>query len=191
MAESFDELLDLSEFDGYSPIAKYIHHGGYINTYATTWEYVAYSYSRAFQELARKEYEASYRGSNLSIPLFFLARHSIELALKSTILEYADTDETAPKLEGHDLLALWEQLSASMDRWGSPATDDWGIMVGTLIADIQQADPRGDRFRYPQDVKGKRFELTHVELAGLVRAHNSITSYLDGCATMHSENAHI
>jgi hypothetical protein len=47
MAETFDELLDLSEFDGRSQIAKYIHHGGDVNTYATTWEYVAYSYSRA------------------------------------------------------------------------------------------------------------------------------------------------
>jgi hypothetical protein len=147
---------------------------------------VAYSYSRAFEELARKAFEASYRGGNLSTPLFFLARHSIELALKSTILEYAESDDTTPKLEGHDLIALWEQLSAYMDRWGSPTTDDWGIMVRKLISDIQDADPRGDRFRYPSDVKGKRFELTHVELEGLVRAHNSITSYLDGCATMHT-----
>jgi len=78
-----------------------------------------------------------------------------------------------------------------MERWGSPTTDDWGIIVTKQIADIQEVDPRGDRFRYPADIKGNRFELTHVELEGLIRAHNSITSYLDGCATMHSENAHL
>jgi hypothetical protein len=140
MAETFDELLDLSEFDGHSQIAKYIHRGSEVNSYASTWEYVAYGYSRAFDELARKAFEMSHRGGNLSTPLFFLARHSIELALKSTILEYADSDETLPRLEGHDLIALWEQLAGYMDRWGSPATDDWGRMVRKLVSDIQEAD---------------------------------------------------
>jgi hypothetical protein len=188
MVETFDELLDLSEFDGQSLVAKYIHHGGDTNTYATTWEFVAYTYSRAFDALARQAFGAGHRGATLSIPLFFLARHSIELALKSAILEYSETDEeTKPKLDGHDLVALWKQLSAYMERWGSPAADDWGIIVSAQIADIQEVDPRGDRFRYPTDVKGKWFELTNVELEGLVRAHNSIMTYLDACATMHSE----
>src|SRR6266403_5225611 len=109
MAKTFDELLDMSEFDGQSLVAKYIHHGGDINNYATTWEYVAYTYSRAFDELARKAFDAGHRGSNLSTPLLFLARHSIELALKSTILEYAETDDVAPKIDGHDLVSLWKR----------------------------------------------------------------------------------
>jgi hypothetical protein len=48
MAKTYNELLDLSEFDGQSLMAKYIHHGGDINNYATTWEYVAFIYSLAF-----------------------------------------------------------------------------------------------------------------------------------------------
>jgi hypothetical protein len=148
---------------------------------------VSFTYSLAFDELARKAYEPGHRVSNLSIPLFFLARHSIELALKSAILEYAETDETIPKTDGHDLVVLWNELSGCMERWGCPATDDWGVIVAKQIADIQEVDPKGDRFRYPTDIKGKRFELTHIELEGLVRAQNSITTYLDACATMHSE----
>jgi hypothetical protein len=185
--KTFDELLDLSEFDGQSLLAIYIHHGGDINHYATTWEYVAFTYSLAFDELARKAYEPRHHVGNLSIPLFFLARHSIELALKSTILEYAGTDDIIPKTDGHDLVFLWGQLSGCMERWGCPATDDWGAIVAKQIADIQDVDPKGDRFRYPTDIKGKRFELTDVELEGLIRAHNSITTYLDACATMHAE----
>jgi hypothetical protein len=119
--KTYDELLDLSEFDGQSMVAKYIHHGGDVNHYATTWDYVAFTYSLAFDELARKAYQPGHRISNLSIPLFFLARHSIELALKGTILEYADD----AKPEGHDLVVLWKQLSAHMEDWGCPATDDW------------------------------------------------------------------
>ncbi|MBW7973254.1 hypothetical protein [Bradyrhizobium sp. BR 10289] len=185
--KTYDELLDLSEFDAQSMMTKYIHHGGDINNFATTWEYVSFTYSLAFDELARKAYQPGHRVSNLSIPLFFLARHSIELALKGTIIEYAKTDDVAAKTDGHDLVALWDRLSASMERWGCSTTDDWGVVVAKQIADIQEVDPRGDRFRYPTDIKGKRFELTHVELEGLIRAHNSITTYLDACTTMLTE----
>jgi len=187
MDKTYDELLDLSEFDGQSLMVKYIHHGGDINHFATTWNYVAFTYNLAFDELARKAYQPGHRVSNLSIPLFFLARHAIELELKSTIIEYAGTDDVEPKLDGHDLVSLWKQLSAYMEKWGTPTTDEWGVIVAEQIADIQEVDPKGDRFRYPTDIKGKRFELTHIELAGLITAHNSITTYLDACASMHSE----
>jgi hypothetical protein len=60
-AKTFDELLDISEFDGQSLLARYIHHGGDINNFATTWEYVSFSYSLAFDELAREAYEPGHR----------------------------------------------------------------------------------------------------------------------------------
>jgi hypothetical protein len=37
-----------------------------------------------------------------------------------------------------------------------------------LLAQIQDADPRGDRFRYPLDIKGKPFEPKWVEIEGLM-----------------------
>ena len=57
MAETFDELLDLSEFDGQSQITQFVHKDSDINAYNSTWEFVAYSYQRAFEELARKVFE--------------------------------------------------------------------------------------------------------------------------------------
>ncbi|MCK1339831.1 hypothetical protein IVB38_28480 [Bradyrhizobium sp. 38] len=68
------------------------------------------------------------------------------------------------------------------------ADDDWGLIVRQQIAHMHEADPKGDRFRYPLDIKGKPFEPKWVEIEGLIRAHNSITTYLDGSATMHAEN---
>jgi hypothetical protein len=104
MAEMFDQLLDLSEFDGHSQVAQFIHKDSEVNSYTSTWEFVAYSYQRAFEELARKVFEEGrHRISNLSFPLFFLARHSIELSLKATIDEYSLTDPDEPGLAGHHL----------------------------------------------------------------------------------------
>jgi len=37
------------------------------------------------------------------------------------------------------------------------------------------------------DTEEVTLALVSVELEGLIRAHNSITTYLDGCSTMHSE----
>jgi hypothetical protein len=188
MAQTFEELLDLSDFDGTSQIAKFIHKEDEgINTYRSTWSYVSYSYARAFDELARKAFDDGARGANLGNALFFLARHSIELELKNIIVEFSATDDAPPELAGHNLVKLWEQLSGYMERWGVPATDDWGVNVAILIADLQEADPGGDRFRYPADIKGKPFEPTRVEVEGLIRAHNSITTYLDACGEMHSD----
>src|SRR5260370_15283582 len=79
MAETFDELVDLSELESSSEIAKFIHKDCGINNYVSTWEYVSYSYSRAFEALARRAFEEGVRGGNLGNPLVFLARHSIEL----------------------------------------------------------------------------------------------------------------
>jgi len=56
MAETFDELLDLSELESSSEIAKFIDKDCGINNYVNTWEYVSYSYSRAFEALARKAF---------------------------------------------------------------------------------------------------------------------------------------
>ena len=118
---------------------------------------IAYSYERAFQELARKVFEEGrHRVSNLSSPLFFLARHSVELAIKSTIDEYAKTDEKKPDLAGHHLLELWDQLAGYMARWGVSADDNWGLIVRQQIAHMQEADPKGDRFRYHWTLRESR-----------------------------------
>jgi hypothetical protein len=66
MAEPFDEPLNLSEFDGHSQINKFVHKDSDTNSYNSTWEFVTYSYERAFQELARKVFEEGrHRVSNL------------------------------------------------------------------------------------------------------------------------------
>lgn len=60
------------------------------------------------------------------MPLFLLARHSIELHLKDTIREYAKTDDMPADLGTHNLMRLWNQLGTYMERYGIPADDEWG-----------------------------------------------------------------
>jgi hypothetical protein len=142
---------------------------------------------RGLEVLARKCLEKDADLGALSSALFYLARHSVELALKGTILEYAETDSMSPKLGTHNLQALRDQLGEYLDRWGLPATDDWGEHCAKLIAHMHESDPDGERFRYPSNMKGETFELTRLDVEELIRAQWHITMYLDACCEMHSE----
>jgi hypothetical protein len=109
------------------------------------------------------------------------------LALKAAILEYAKTDETEPKLGTHSLVSLWVQLGEFMDRWYLGTKDDWGEYCGKLVAHMHDSDPDGERFRYPSNRQGKKFEVTRLDVEQLVRAEWHLTMYLDACCEMHSE----
>ena len=74
------------------------------------WGYFAYGYSRGFEELAEKALERWPSGDCLGLPLFFLARHAIELDIKATTFELAEHTGSAVQLDGHRLDELWRQL---------------------------------------------------------------------------------
>jgi hypothetical protein len=153
VSDPFEDFYD--EIDNFgSEYSKFIHPREFGERWEGTWSYFAFTYEKAFERLARTAYEDGARGMQLIEPLFFLARHSIELALKATIAEFAKIDDAAPQLVGHRLLDLWDQLYAVMDRYGSPPNDNWGIMCRGLVAHIHEVDPEGDRYRYPSTGRG-------------------------------------
>jgi|HubBroStandDraft_6_1064221.scaffolds.fasta_scaffold733641_2 hypothetical protein len=191
MVDVFSELLEMTEIERVpAKVRKFLHREPPPGKYEKTWEYFSYGYSNGFEEFAKRALEIWPGREHLALPLFFLARHSIELALKDTILEYAKTDPPPPDLGGHGLMQLWNQLLAYMDRYGLAANDEWGVYCGKLLNHIHEVDPDGERFRYPAARDGAPFELTRVELEGLVKAHWHVTMYCDGCANMHADGYH-
>jgi hypothetical protein len=189
MSDPFEDFYDeIESLD--SAVSKFIHPREFGERWDGTWAYFAFSYERAFEQLARKAYEDGARGMHLIEPLFFLARHSIELALKATIADFAQVGDNAPQLVGHRLLDLWDELYRVMDRYGSPPNDDWGIKCRELAAHIHEVDPEGDRYRYPSNRKGIEFAGTDIDVAGLIRAHGHLTTYLDACRSMYAAGYH-
>ncbi|QND70825.1 hypothetical protein [Tardiphaga robiniae] len=185
MGDPFEDFYDEIDNLG-SDFAKFIHPREFGERWEGTWTYFAFSYDRAFEQLGRKAYEDGSRGMHLIEPLFFLARHSIELALKATIVDFAQIGEVTPQLTGHKLLDLWDQLYAVMDRYGYPPNDDWGIKCRSLVAHIHEIDPEGDRYRYPSNRKGVEFAGTNIDVEGLIKAHGHVTTYLDACRSMYA-----
>lgn len=139
--------------------------------------FYAFSYETAFEQLVERAKERWPGGGLLQLPLFYLARHSIELHLKWAIDEYGNYTNDRQANSGHNLLALWNELNRQFELAGMPSSDEWGKHCDKLIKYLHSIDPTGESFRYPHDLKGQRFQYTYVEFDGLVKAHHNLTMF--------------
>jgi hypothetical protein len=121
------------------------------------------------------------RSEYLRLPLFFLARHAAELHLKQVIQEYSPVTGGPSDVTGHSLVALWNKAARLAQI---PPDDHWSAHVGRLIQHLHDFDPDGQRFRYPDDIVGKPFDGTRVELERLAHAHGNVTLWCEGACDM-------
>ena len=142
---------------------------------AGSWDLVSYSFERGFEalwDLARVD------GSGLlKRPLLSLWRQSVELAIKSAILELAGEIRENP---GHNLETLFQQLLNIRAEEGYEDDDNLANDVRSIIAQVQAFDPFADRFRYPADRAGKPHVGFAVDLDELFQAHWIITTWCEG-----------
>lgn len=139
------------------------------------WDLVSYSFQKGFEalwDLARAD-----ASGLLQMPLLALWRQSIELAIKSTILDLAGQIEGRP---GHNLQALFQQLLDIRAAEGLIDDDQLAENVKAMIALAQSLDPDADRFRYPTGRGGKAYPGIAADLDALFQAHWIITTWCEG-----------
>lgn len=142
---------------------------------AGSWDLVSYSFQRGFEamwDLARADHSGL-----LDRPLLVLWRQSVELAIKSAVLELAGQLDGRP---GHNLQLLFEQLLQVRAAAGCCDDDDLTRDVQAMVALVQSFDPFADRFRYPAEKGGKPYEGFHVDLDELFQAHWIIVTWCEG-----------
>lgn len=142
---------------------------------AGSWDLTSYSFQRGFEALWDLAH-ADHSGL-LEMPLLSLWRQSVELAIKSTILELAGRIAGNP---GHDLQALFRQLLDIRAAEGWCDDDDLARSVQDMIVQVQTFDPFADRFRYPADRNGKPYDGFAIDLDQLFQAHWIITTWCEG-----------
>ncbi|MCY4394824.1 MAG: hypothetical protein OXC10_06795 [Rhodospirillaceae bacterium] len=149
-----------------------------------SWNFFAYSYSRAFDPL----WDAAYSRPSevLNYPLLFVCRHSIELWLKAA---QSSVTREHPR-GGHGLQDLWSKLMDALDRHYGNRPDQIDGIDGVFARKARQAikmldnhDKVGDRFRYPVKKKFESYASTTADLDELYRAHAIITAYCDAVCT--------
>jgi hypothetical protein len=178
MADNFTDILEeVGEFEIPAQLEKFLARERPPSESEQTLAYYSYSYELAFRQLAGS-IKARWRSNGLmQAPLFYLARHSIELHLKYAIEEFVSFTGEPARDGGHDLLVLWNELKRQFQLAQLPEEDVWGVCVERLIKHMHGFDPKGDAFRYPHNVARKQFKYTRVEFDGLVKAHEHITGY--------------
>lgn len=142
---------------------------------AGSWDLVSYSFERGFEalwDLARAD-----SSGLLERPLLSLWRQSVELAIKSAILDLVGEIRGKP---GHDLDKLFQQLLDIRADEGRVDDDDLARNVRSMITQVQAFDPFADRFRYPADRAGRPYVGVAVDLDELFKAHWIITTWCEG-----------
>lgn len=160
-------------------LRRFVFRGERAGGFEQSWGYFAHGYNRAFQDLAREALRLWPRAEYLRLPVFFLARHSLELAIKEVIDRLSQAASVRPELAGHKLLDLWTELSRRLSASGAQSDDSWRAYCGQLIKHLHDSDPDGERFRYPQSRSGIPFEYSRVVLEDLVKAQWNVYAYCD------------
>lgn len=121
--------------------------------------------------------------SILVYPIVFCFRQSLELIIKSLLLETGRLlDEPEVTRKEHSLTKLWASLRQMIaDLWGEgPELRQ----IETLIETISRLDPDSERFRYPVRKDGAlpERETDYVNLSALSQAFSEVFPMLEGAS---------
>lgn len=145
--------------------------------------FYAYSYGRAFEVLFEEKYKRRLHPM-LMHPLLLICRHSIELSIKHGLEILEPYDPEAGTKVTHSLEGLWTRLLNALRAAGLEVDDEYTASCGETVTLLHNHDTRGDRFRYPADVKGATFASTNVDLDRLFKGHFRITTYCSAIGDM-------
>lgn len=136
-------------------------------------DYYRYGYLGCAKDAAARLAEGE--GENRSaMPVLFLLRHYLELALKDTLAQAgAFAIELSDKKFGHNLAALWAEAEKVFDNYRIEERE----LVSDVIKELVELDQWADAFRYATN----RDEEKHFEKLGSVDVH-ALNDALNGIA---------
>jgi len=119
------------------------------------------------------------------LPVIFLYRHYLELALKNIICRGRRCSlEKAGISKEHDLSRLWKDARPVLEEL-CPEQDRTELaVVENCVVKFHQHDKSSQESRYPVDRKGRQTlqSLARVDLRNLKRVMAGVAVSLDGCA---------
>jgi hypothetical protein len=186
VADFWGAMLKDSEFD-IVPIKlqRFLHREQPPATWTQTMGFYAHGYDGDFERMIMIAIDLFPNADYLTMPTFFLARHAAELNLKNVIIEYSEANgRSISTSEEHNLSALWEETKTQIEAAGWKTDDRWTNHCRKIVQHLSDADPDGQRFRYPQNNAGRPFPYTRVELQALAKAHAHIKLWCEAACDM-------
>ncbi len=176
------------------------------NAFIAHWD-VQYAYSSGYRAaafaLAKEVCEAQNGRDRLVYPIVYLYRHHIELILKSIIIiasSLLDRDMFESP-HGHRLYDLWTILRPLLNPVCALVPEEPFALedidgVEWYIAQLNEHDPDGQRFRYATTKQGKKItkdvpslkeDLVHINIRVFAEGMEKLANYLEGIEAWFSD----
>ena len=138
--------------------------------------YDLYDYAKGYFE-GTKIILANVKGGGVPIdlvvyPICFDFRHAVELYIKYVITDLAKAKGTDHKFHAkHTLLKNWKVAKHLLKE--IETTEEDMVLFDKVVASIEEVDPNGQIFRYPENIKGDQHlaEWAFINLA-IIETHN-------------------
>jgi hypothetical protein len=159
-----------------------------------------YPYVKAYTESAEYLYDCMSKNSNLNellfIPMCYLYRNAIELAMKEILFEECSYSfqEAVGLLNAkkHSFLALWNSIKSDIIKHAqAPDEDTTLVNVEKYINQLHNIDGQADKFRYPTD----KFMNSHfkapkkLDIENVSNFFGELAYFLRGvCMMMSAQN---
>jgi hypothetical protein len=175
----------------------------------------AWSYHQAGAALLREARNGSDALDRLALPILYLYRHALELAMKDAVIwaSFLHVDSssgsTLAGLDTHSLRTLGDRLKRSLEplraRDGESVLDRCWPVLGPAISSLAALDEDGQRLRYPELSRGRgpswqnrdlrrSLDLSFLEQLiepALAYLNSDLGAWLDGLAEIDLEDAAI
>ena len=146
---------------------------------------------RAGHILVRSCLRSRYARGELIYPMFFCYRHGLEAAMKWIISQYGASAGVPSYEPNHNLSQLWKACRIVLSSAASDGERDTNALVGRIIEEYHQLDPRNVSFRYSTDKSGRLIKLREgsTDLRNLLNVMTGVHHFFNGADVWLSELA--
>ncbi|HDR8127637.1 TPA: hypothetical protein QC448_002846 [Bacillus cereus] len=202
--ESYLHEKDIKDelFKGYKPVF-FEEGGGYYYQSVIGHSYSRdkfYPYVKAYTESAEYLYDCMSKDRKLNwllfIPMCYLYRNAIELAMKEILFEECSYSfQESVKLmndKKHSILGLWNSIKVDIIKHAQAPEEDTTLAnVQKYINQLHNIDGQADKFRYPTDkFMNLHFKTSKkLDIENIVNYFGELAAFLSGvCAMVSAQN---
>ena len=146
------------------------------------YEGYADKYTYAAEQLHKLSDSCAFDKDSLAYPIMFLARHAIELRLKSILWNLLCCNNISPTendtiTKGHSLLKLWNEI----DKFYKGEKRGVYNLASQRISELNTFDVKSDTFRYPIHTNGKPTSINaFIDIDAFVSTFQKLNGFLEG-----------
>ena len=160
--------------------------------YSSPWDEGYYPHIQGYSDIAYFLLNRLSKNHWSFLPIAFLIRHAIELALKCMLLSRTETSVSEQvqrrKKKSHILYKdLWMSIKDMVEYYATEMGYDLNVvqLADAYLSELSVLDKQGDKFRYPTNYGLEyHLQLTQVDYYQAIYWLISIFNFVNGCSDM-------